>query len=235
MTSGVRGDRGYVLVADDNVAARIQISSILEESGYAVVQVENGEQASSALLGHAFDAALLDVSMPDRDGPDIVPVARQVNVPVIGVSPASQGTARWSEVGVEHVVEKPVARDALLNALQQILSATTGEAPVDLQHLAQYTAGDKTIERELANLFSTSSDRYLLTMAEKGAGQDWRIAAHSLKGSAKGIGAGRVAQLAEHAESIAGEVAGDKQTVILAELRDAVTEVEQFFATYLGD
>lgn len=235
MNSVVHGNRGYVLVADDNVAARIQIASILEESGFSVVPVENGQEASSALQGHTFDVALLDVSMPDIDGPEIVPVARQVDVPVIGLSPARQAEdERWAAAGVALVVEKPVDRDMLLAALETALGGAEDDPVVDLAHLAQYTAGDKSIERELAGLFTTSSDRYLQTMLDTLDAGEWRVAAHSLKGAAKGIGAGEVARLAEHAEGL--DVPADDQIrqKIVMDLREATGAVARYFQQYLN-
>jgi len=234
MNSVVHGNRGYVLVADDNVAARIQIASILEECGFSVIPVENGQEASSALQGHAFDVALLDVSMPDIDGPEIVPLARQVDVPVIGLSPARQADDRWTAAGVGLVVEKPVDRQMLLAALDTALNQDQEEPVVDLAHLAQYTAGDKSIERELAGLFNTSSDRYLQTMLDTRDAGEWRVAAHSLKGAAKGIGAGEVARLAEYAEGL--DVPTDEQIrqKIVMDLREATGAVARYFQQYLN-
>jgi len=77
------------------------------------------------------------------------------------------------------------------------------DRPVDLVHLSKYTLGSRSLEAELLGIFRTQAGVYLERL-EKAAAQDkeWRDAAHSLKGSARSLGAWTLGLHAEHAEKL---------------------------------
>ncbi len=86
------------------------------------------------------------------------------------------------------------------------LSITAPKAPyassrdIDLVHLARQTAGDRGLEREVLGLFREQCVRQLAAMAAAGRSKAGRDAAHTLVGAARGVGAFRVADLAEQVE-----------------------------------
>lgn len=73
-------------------------------------------------------------------------------------------------------------------------------SPVDLKHLRRYTMGDYKLEKEILGLFLGQLPQTIKALSEASTDQDWRIAAHTLKGSGRAVGAWRVARLAELAE-----------------------------------
>src|ERR687886_1387095 len=75
------------------------------------------------------------------------------------------------------------------------------ERPVDLVHLARQTLGDRALEREVLQLFLRHSESCVARLREAADAAARTAAAHSLKGSARGIGAWRVARAAECAEA----------------------------------
>jgi HPt (histidine-containing phosphotransfer) domain-containing protein len=92
------------------------------------------------------------------------------------------------------------------------------DGPIDLAHLSRMTLGDESLEQEVLAMFSAQSAKLLDMLAalppEAGA------LAHTLKGSAKAIGAFAVAEAAGRLEA-ALAVSSDP-TEALAELGDAV-------------
>lgn len=80
--------------------------------------------------------------------------------------------------------------------------------PIDLDHLAQYTAGDAALEAEILGMFLPSAAGYIEQMQSAGVGAGWADAAHGLKGVARGVGALEIAALAETAETVD---AGDRK------------------------
>jgi HPt (histidine-containing phosphotransfer) domain-containing protein len=100
-------------------------------------------------------------------------------------------------------------------------------APIDLTHLGLYTGGDAALERELLELFLGNATGYLALLAAAADDQAWRRAAHSLKGSALGVGAPKVAMLATAAEGLGR---GDAGYAVLVELEDALSAVRSFAA-----
>lgn len=73
-------------------------------------------------------------------------------------------------------------------------------SPVDLKHLRRYTMGDYKLEKEILGLFLGQLPQTIKALSEASTDQDWRMAAHTLKGSGRAVGAWRVARLAELAE-----------------------------------
>ena len=65
------GGHETILVAEDQPLLRASLVGLLEEAGYRVIAVEDGEAAVAALLAHGneVDAVLLDVIMPKLGGP----------------------------------------------------------------------------------------------------------------------------------------------------------------------
>ena len=91
----------------------------------------------------------------------------------------------------------------------------------DLEHLRRYTLDDPALECELLELFLLQAEaaRSQLTLAGDVAG--WKLAAHSLKGSALAVGAAAIAGFAARIEDH-GLIAGGARQMVLAELEDAI-------------
>lgn len=81
-------------------------------------------------------------------------------------------------------------------------TALRDDRPVDLVHLARHTLGDPELEREVLQLFVAQARTCLNRLKEAGNERTWREAAHTIKGSARGIGAWQVADQAELAERL---------------------------------
>jgi len=78
----------------------------------------------------------------------------------------------------------------------------TDRAPLlDLDHLARYTGGDPALEAELFDLFTRQAESCLARLAEADGERDWKDAAHTLKGAARGIGAMALGEACADAES----------------------------------
>ena len=88
------------------------------------------------------------------------------------------------------------------NAMRAPGTGTRSEAPVDLAHLRRFTLGDRRLEREVLTLFIEHAPVSIAAMRAALTDRDWTNAAHSLKGSARAVGAWRIATLAERAEQL---------------------------------
>jgi HPt (histidine-containing phosphotransfer) domain-containing protein len=73
------------------------------------------------------------------------------------------------------------------------------EPPIDLQHLKRMTMGEPALEREVLTLFATQSRELASKLA--GMPDDADALAHTLKGSARAVGAFRVAEAALNLEA----------------------------------
>ena len=86
-------------------------------------------------------------------------------------------------------------------------SLVPDDRPIDLVHLARTTLGDRSLEREILQLFDRQSTLLIARMRSAAPGGIATLA-HTLKGSARGIGAWRVARAAEALE-LAGSADAD--------------------------
>lgn len=106
-----------------------------------------------------------------------------------------------------------------------------GSSPIDRGHLTQMTLGEQSLEREVLQLFDRQAEMLIGRMR----GADGAVAAamaHTLKGSARGIGAWRVAEAAEAVEfAAAGPVSS--LTAGIDRLNGAVAEARAEIAGLL--
>lgn len=107
------------------------------------------------------------------------------------------------------------------------------EPIVDLVHLSRQAMGDEALELELLDLFERQSARIIAQLSETGAG-DARVRgdlAHTLRGSALAVGAGRVARLAQIYEAqCAGPGRGTPTSAAFDALAGAVAEARATIA-----
>jgi HPt (histidine-containing phosphotransfer) domain-containing protein len=92
----------------------------------------------------------------------------------------------------------------------------------DHEHLRQYTGGDPKLEVELVHLFLSHFAPVRTQLDAARSAQDWRFAAHSLKGSARSIGAPELAAVAERLDAMSFEVPQDSKAGLLDELDAAM-------------
>jgi DNA-binding NtrC family response regulator len=116
-----------ILVVDDEMGIRELLSEILGDEGHAITLAENAQQAREARAIGAPDLVLLDIWMPDTDGVTLLKEWQRdglLTMPVIMMSGhATIDTAvEATRIGALNFLEKPIALQKLLKAVQQGLS-----------------------------------------------------------------------------------------------------------------
>jgi HPt (histidine-containing phosphotransfer) domain-containing protein len=96
---------------------------------------------------------------------------------------------------------------------------------IDENHLGQMTLGDRRLEREVLELFLRQTAIMLDRVVNAGPPLA-AAAAHTLKGSARGIGAWRVARAAELLECAAGGDGVENGGSDNPDLADAIAELK---------
>jgi len=94
------------------------------------------------------------------------------------------------------------------------------DGPIDIEHLGRMTLGDTVLEHEVLAMFSAQAVGLIATLAT--VSTDAAALAHTLKGSARAIGAFGVAEAAGRVE--AALRSGDDPAEALAELNEAVAQ-----------
>jgi DNA-binding NtrC family response regulator len=116
-----------ILVVDDEMGIRELLSEILGDEGHAITLAENAQQAREARAAGAPDLVLLDIWMPDTDGVTLLKEWQRdglLTMPVIMMSGhATIDTAvEATRIGALNFLEKPIALQKLLKAVQQGLA-----------------------------------------------------------------------------------------------------------------
>ena len=92
------------------------------------------------------------------------------------------------------------------------------DGPIDLEQLRRMTLGDEALEHEVLAMFSAQSGRLIASLANMPP--EAAAIAHTLKGSARAIGALAVADAASRLEGAISDSHGTAEA--LTELADAV-------------
>jgi len=108
------------------------------------------------------------------------------------------------------------------------------EQVVDLDHLSRMTLGEAKLEREVLQLFDQQAEMLLDHMTSE-APRNIAALAHTLVGSARGIGAWKLAAAAEAVERIADAPGPTTLTAAMNRLSTAVAETQVAIAEVLRD
>jgi len=113
------------------------------------------------------------------------------------------------------------------------------DRPIDLVHLSRQTLGDRDLEVELLSLFEKQAAQVIsrLMLSSGNGERRWKHdLAHTLKGSARAVGAVRVAAAAQAYEEALYSAAGDAEIErVLAELERCVDEARAAAREFLAD
>ena len=121
---------------------------------------------------------------------------------------------------------------AVLSLLAEHRVAATPSV-IDDEHLRKMTLGDRSLEREVLEIFARQTTLMLSRLVGAEPARAAALA-HTLKGSARGIGAWRVAQAAEQLERAAGRPDGNALGEAFSQLEAACIEVREAIEARLG-
>jgi DNA-binding NtrC family response regulator len=113
--------RGSILVVDDEAEIREGLEALLTSESFDVTLAETGEAGLRQLEDHPFDLMLLDVSLPDRNGIEMLPEIRRRD-PQLGVilitAFGSIDMARAAfKNGAQDYITKPWSNDELISQI----------------------------------------------------------------------------------------------------------------------
>ena len=114
MSSDRHGEKGELLVVDDNRVNRLLVGRTLEQFGHRVAFAENGRVALEILRSRPPDLVLLDIEMPEMNGYQTLEAlqadSKLRDIPIVMMSSLDEvdSVARCIEMGAEDYLFKPV-------------------------------------------------------------------------------------------------------------------------------
>ncbi len=149
--------KARILAVDDQLYFRNFLEGLLGEEGYEVRSAD-GQDTAMVLLERQgpFDLVILDLVMPDGDATEFVRMMRerwpdQEVFVVTGASDAHRVPAAM-KAGASHYLQKPIGREALLQAIGAALAQRQARGDMDrlLTENLEFMGRVSLIERSLA-------------------------------------------------------------------------------------
>ena len=129
-----------LLVAEDEAALRRQLVEALTSDGYAVDQARDGEEAEFLGATETYDAVVLDLGLPKRDGLSVLRSWRSqrrsagAGVPVLILSARGAWNERVEgiDAGADDYLAKPFRMEELLARVRALIRRAAGHAAAEL-------------------------------------------------------------------------------------------------------
>jgi len=138
-----------VLIADDHAIVREGLKQILADTTNIVVEgeAENGLSAVQLVRGCDSNVLLLDISMPDRSGIELLKQIRKekpaLAVLMLSMHREDQYAVRALKAGASGYLNKQSAPAELVNAIRQVASGRKYISPELAQQLANQVSDDR--------------------------------------------------------------------------------------------
>jgi two-component system, OmpR family, KDP operon response regulator KdpE len=102
---------GNLLIVDDERSIRLSLRAILENLGYAIVEAARGEEAVALVRTEAFDAVLLDITMPGMGGIEVCRLMRKAapRLPIVMLTVRGEEDNKVAalDAGADDYITKP--------------------------------------------------------------------------------------------------------------------------------
>lgn len=121
-----------ILLVEDDPTLGEAVMLALRQAGFAVDWSRDGIQADTALTTYAYDAMLLDLGLPRREGLEVLRNARKrgaaLPVMILTARDTVEDRVRGLDAGADDYLLKPFALDELLARLRALLRRAHGVA-----------------------------------------------------------------------------------------------------------
>ena len=167
-----------ILLVDDHAIVRQGVRQLLINHGVAreVVEADSGAQAFASLDGDTFDVVLLDISLPDMNGVEVLKRVkrRAPRTPVMMFSMyrEDQYAVRSLKAGAAGYLSKTVTASQMIEAIRQVAAGRKYVSPALAEALADYVSFDsdqlpheKLSDREYQTLCMLASGKRLTDIA----------------------------------------------------------------------
>lgn len=119
------GGEPTVLIVDDEPGARTTLEMILEDAGYVAETARTGKDALARAKARRLEAALVDVSLPDLSGTEVLTALKELDQDMVVIMVTGQASLETSvkalDAGAAGYLIKPVDMDELLATLRSAL------------------------------------------------------------------------------------------------------------------
>lgn len=152
-----------ILIAEDEVTIARALKVMLEKNKYTVDMVHNGNDALDYIQAASYDALVLDIMMPGKDGIEVLKAARASGntTPALFLTAKAEIADRVAglDAGADDYLPKPFAASEFLARVRALVRRSSAYAPAALR------LGNATLDRS-RYLLKTDSDEIRLNNKE---------------------------------------------------------------------
>lgn len=119
-----------ILIADDDAASRLLVTTVLRHAGHTIVEAASGEATLAAIAANCPDLLLVDLNMPGLSGVEVIRRLRRdamldgLAVALYTATPPNAAMRDFMEIyRVRAAVPKPSEPAELLRAVEDALRA----------------------------------------------------------------------------------------------------------------
>ena len=117
--------QGNILVAEDELLPRKNISRVLEDEGYQVHEAADGSAAIEAVDKNDLDLILLDLKMPGADGMTVLKHVRQASPQTLVLIMTAYASIETSvealRLGAQDYILKPIVLDGVVKKVRTLM------------------------------------------------------------------------------------------------------------------
>ena len=171
----IMATKNHILLVEDDLNLSTVLADYLQSKEYQVTTAANGQEAWELLSNKHFDIMLTDISMPKKNGWQLMKSVRESGmlIPIIVLSAKTdrEDIIRGYQLGCDDYLTKPFSMDILICKIEAILrryrmANQSDEMEFDLNGLhfdaVRQTLGDKRLssrENELLLMLCQNMDK----------------------------------------------------------------------------
>ena len=131
-----------ILLAEDQMFNQIVVQSMVEDWGFNIDTVENGNEVIKALSEKKYDVILMDIQMPEMDGLTAANIIRNKfdssfnNIPIIAVTANAykEDFEDYYKIGINQIISKPFKSKELFDAIINVVKKYNDNNPAEIQN-----------------------------------------------------------------------------------------------------
>ncbi|MBI5328077.1 MAG: sigma-54-dependent Fis family transcriptional regulator [Deltaproteobacteria bacterium] len=167
-----------ILIVDDDNIFRKHISKALMRRGYRVTSVDNGKEAVRMAADTIFDAAFVDMKMPDMNGIEVVRELKEMQPALKSVILTGYGSIATAveamKIGAYNYLIKPCEIEEMESVIRAVASHESGVKGRDFSEIYHGIAGNSPAIQKVISIIRQVKDSpfAVLITGESGTGKE---------------------------------------------------------------
>ena len=163
-----------ILLAEDQLFNQIVVQSMVEDWGFNIDTVEDGNQVIDAISKKQYDVILMDIQMPNMDGMEATKIIRTQfekpikDIPIIAVTANAykEDYDNYNKLGINEIISKPFRSQELFDSIIKVVKKYNENNPVEIKENNDFPdfKDEKPYSLKLIKKIAKGNDETLVKM-----------------------------------------------------------------------